>query len=45
MSVLSLLPDIDEDVQMEEDRLNDEGFPEGYPVVIHRLRKEVNTLI
>ena len=20
------------------------GFPEGYPVVIHRLRKEVNTL-
>ena len=37
--------EVDEDVQMEEDRLNDEGFPEGYPVVIHRLRKEVLILL
>ena len=35
--------EVDEDVQMEEDRLTDEGFPEGYPVhvVIYKLRKAV----
>ena len=32
--------DMDEDVQTEEDQLND-GFPDDYPVAIHRLRKKV----